>query len=132
LLSDKMKGSAAEKGAVLVEFALVSLVLVVLLAGIIQLGLIINAKLNLENIANLGARYAASTSHANDDEATKVFMISETELSLTANAITITPATRLAGEALHLTVSYVYPIPVTLGIFPDTITLTSTATMMHN
>jgi Flp pilus assembly protein TadG len=122
----------SEAGAVLVEFALVSLVLIVLLAGIIQVGLIINTKLSLENITHVGARYAASPLNANNDSATKSFMISEAVLPLTANDITITPTTRLAGESLHLTVTYVYNVPVTLGIFPDTITLTANATMMQN
>jgi hypothetical protein len=116
----------------MVEFALVSLALLVLLAGIIQLGLIINTKLNLENIANIGARYAAAAANANDDTAIKEFMVSEARIGLAADAISITPATRFAGEALQVKITYNYNIPVTMGIFPDVITLTASATMMQN
>jgi Flp pilus assembly protein TadG len=132
LISNNLKRPFSEKGATMVEFALIAVVLILLLAGIIQVGLVIGAKLSLENTANLGARYAAAPLNANDDAAIKAYIINEAGLNLTENDIVITPATRSPGDAVQVTIAYVYQIPVTLGVFPESITLTSAATMMQN
>jgi Flp pilus assembly pilin Flp len=130
---DNFKNATAEKGATLVEFALISVLLILLLAGIIQVGLVLSAKLSLENITHMGVRYAASPLNANNDAATKAYIINQVDtIHLTEDDIIITPATRLPGDSLHLIITYIYQVPVTLGVFPATIKLTATATMMQN
>jgi Flp pilus assembly protein TadG len=132
LIIDNLKSSASEKGAALVEFALISGVLILLLAGIIQVGLVISAKLSLENITHMGARYAASPLNVDNDAAIKAYIISGADLTLSESDITITPTTRLPGDSSRVKIIYVYHVPVTLGVFPAIINLTSTATMMQN
>ena len=51
----------------MVEFALVSMTLILLLVGIIEFGLIFNTQLTLQNAAREGARYAAIPSQGIND-----------------------------------------------------------------
>jgi Flp pilus assembly protein TadG len=128
-----LRNLKSETGAALVEFALISLVLILLLAGIIQTGLVISAKLSLENSAHLGVRCAVLPLNADNDAAIKAYIINETDLNLTESDISITPDTqRLSGTMVRVVINYNYRIPVTLGVFPETITLSATATMMQN
>jgi len=122
-----------ETGSVMVEFALVSTVLILLLAGIIQFGLIFNVQLGLDNAAREGARFASLGKNANNDSATKSFMRSMvSQVELLESDITITPEVRESGRPVKVTINYDYQIPVTLGIFPEKIALTAAATMMQN
>ena len=61
------KRKESESGAVMVEFALVSMTLILLLVGIIEFGLIFNTQLALQNAAREGARYAAIPSQGIND-----------------------------------------------------------------
>lgn len=121
-----------ENGAVMVEFALISSVLILLLAGIIQFGLIFNLQLNLENIAREGARFASLPDNANDDSAARQFMAEIASIPLSGSDITISPAWREPGDAVHITIQYQYRIPVTLGVFPESIELNASSVMMQN
>ncbi len=56
-----------EEGAVLVEFALVAPVFLLLLVGMLQFGIILNAKINQTHLASSGARYAAVDQNPNPD-----------------------------------------------------------------
>ena len=121
-----------EKGSVMVEFALISTVLILLLAGIIQFGLIFSTQLNLENAVREGARYASLPDNANNEEATETFIRNIAKVPLSGNAITITPAWRKPGDSVRVTIRYEYKVPVTLGVFPETIELTASSVMMQN
>lgn len=121
-----------ENGAIMVEFALISSVLILLLAGIVQFGLIFNLQLNLENIAREGARFASLPDHANDDGAAREFMAEIASIPLSGSDITISPAWREPGDAVHITIQYQYRIPVTLGVFPESIELNASSVMMQN
>jgi Flp pilus assembly protein TadG len=132
-LHGNLRNLKSETGAALVEFALISLMLILLLAGIIQTGLLISAKLSLENSAHLGARYAVLPFNANNDAAIKAYIINETDLGLAESDISIVPDTqRLSGTMVRVAINYNYRVPVTLGVFPETITLSATAAMMQN
>lgn len=54
-----MKAGRGEEGAVLVEFALVLFPLLLLVAGFLQFGLAMNAKIDATQLTAEGARYAA-------------------------------------------------------------------------
>ncbi|HYH03168.1 MAG TPA: TadE family protein [Bacillota bacterium] len=121
-----------EKGSVMVEFALISTVLILLLAGIIQFGLIFNTQLNLENAVREGARFASLPANANNETATETFIRSIAKVPLAGSEISITPAWRQPGDSIQVTIQYRYTVPVTLGVFPETIELTASSVMMQN
>lgn len=54
-----MPAASREQGAVMVEFALILFPLVLLVVGMLQFGIILNAKIDQTHIASSGARYAA-------------------------------------------------------------------------
>ena len=54
-----MQGARKEQGAVMVEFALVLVPLLIVVLGIIQFGLVLNAKIDETHLTRDGARYAA-------------------------------------------------------------------------
>jgi Flp pilus assembly protein TadG len=120
-----------QKGSVMVEFALISTVLIMLLVGIIQFGLIFNTQLSLENAAREGARFAALPDNANNDAATVAFIETVTMVPLSAGDITITPSIRLPGDAITVRIQYDYRVLVTFGVFPETIQLNASAVMMQ-
>ena len=124
---------STENGAVMVEFALIATILIILLAGIIQFGLIFNTQLGLENAVREGARFASLPANANNDQATANYMKSVIpHIPITTGDIQITPITRRIGQPLTVTIQYQYQIPVTLGVFPETISLRASSTMMQN
>lgn len=123
----------SENGSVMVEFAIVSTVLILLLAGIIQFGLIFNVQLGLDNAAREGARFASLPSNANNNTATIAFITGlNPHISLTSSNITITPSVRQRGQPVQVKIEYHYKVPVTLGVFPENIKLSASATMMQN
>jgi Flp pilus assembly protein TadG len=130
-MSGKENLISAEKGSVMVEFALISTVLMMLLVGIIQCGLLFNTQLNLENAAREGARFAALPDNANDDAATEAFIETVARVPLGAGDISISPSVRLPGDAITVTIQYDYRLLVTLGVFPETIQLNASAVMMQ-
>lgn len=121
-----------EDGSVMVEFALISSLLILLLAGIIQFGLIFNVQLGLDNIAREGARYASLPDNANDDAAARAFMAEVANLPLSSGDISISPSWREPGDAVRVTITYQYRVPVTLGVFPESIELNASSVMMQN
>lgn len=114
----------------MVEFALISMLLILILVGIIQFGLVFNTQLMLENAARDGARYTAVPANRTDSDI-KAYIISSVPLvSLAASNIQITPALRQSGQPFTLTITYNYRMPVTFGILPETYTLTARTVMM--
>jgi TadE-like protein len=57
--SDRPRGSDRERGQALVEFALIVPLFLMIVVGIIQFGVALNFWLDLQRIANQGARWAA-------------------------------------------------------------------------
>lgn len=121
-----------QSGSVMVEFALISTVLILLLAGIIQFGLIFYTQLNLENVVREGARFASLPANANNEAATKNFISRISKVPLTADDIAIIPGWRQPGDSIEVTIQYQYNVPVTLGVFPETVELSASSVMMQN
>ena len=120
-----------EKGSVMVEFALVSMVLIIILAGIIQFGLIFNTQLSLENAASTGARYISMPVSRTDSDINTYIETLVPSIPLQASNINITPAVRQRGQAFTVTITYNYPIPVTIGVFPNQYTLSAASVAMQ-
>lgn len=118
-----------EHGSVMVEFALVSMFLVLLLAGIIQFGLVFNTFLILEDVARNAARTAAVAT-LSDDQIKSNIINSTTAIGLDFSNIQIEPAIRTRGQMLTVTINYQYQIPVTFGILPESYSLTARASML--
>lgn len=118
-----------EDGSVIVEFALVSMLLILLLAGIIQFGLVFNTFLVLEDAARNAARTAAIAT-LSDDQIKSNIINSISPLVLDYSNIQIEPAIRTRGQMFTVTINYQYQIPVTFGILPESYSLTAKTSML--
>lgn len=118
-----------EQGSVMVEFALVSMFLILLLTGIIQFGLVFNTFLILEDAARNAARTAAIAT-LTDEQIKSNIINSLTAVALDYSNIEIAPAIRTRGEMLTVTISYQYRLPVTFGILPESYSLTARTSML--
>ncbi len=118
-----------EQGSVMVEFALVSMLLIIILAGIIQFGLVFNTFLILEDAARNAARTAAIAT-LSDDQIKSNIINSLTAIALDFSNIEIAPAIRTRGQMLTVTISYQYRIPVTFGILPENYALIARTSML--
>lgn len=118
-----------EQGSVMVEFALVSMFLILLLTGIIQFGLVFNTFLILEDSARNAARSAAIAT-LTDEQIKSNIINSITAVALDYSNIEIAPAIRTRGEMLTVTISYQYRLPVTFGILPESYSLTARTSML--
>jgi Flp pilus assembly protein TadG len=118
-----------EQGSVMVEFALVSMILILLLTGIVQLGLVFNTFLILEDAARNAARTAAIAT-LTDEQIKSNLINSVTVVALDYSNIEIAPAIRTRGEMLTVTISYQYRLPVTFGILPESYSLTARTSML--
>ncbi len=58
VLTGRVKGAGRQSGAAFVEFALVFPILLLVVFGIIQFGLLLNASITLNNAAEMAARFA--------------------------------------------------------------------------
>jgi Flp pilus assembly protein TadG len=127
-----------ESGAVMVEFALVSMFLILLLVGIIEFGMIYNFQLTMDNAAREGVRYAVVPNVTTiSDSQIKSFIINywpmkdNPNFALSASNITITPSTRVRGQPVTVSVTFAYPVPITLGVIPNKFNLKASATMRN-
>ena len=118
-----------EQGSVMVEFALVSVLLVLLLAGIIQFGLVFNTFLILEDAARNAARTAAIAT-LSDDQIKSDIINSISPIALDFSNIQIEPTFRTRGQMLTVTINYQYQMPVTFGILPESYSLTAKTSML--
>lgn len=125
----RMAGLKNEQGSVMVEFALVSMLLILLLAGIIQFGLVFNTFLVLEDAARNAARTAAIAT-LSDDQIKSNIINSLLPLTLDYSNIEIAPMIRTRGEMLTVTITYQYRVPVTLGVLPESYSLTAKTSML--
>ncbi|MBW6468713.1 MAG: pilus assembly protein [Coriobacteriia bacterium] len=135
------KRLSVEEGASAVEFALVSFVLILFVAGIIQFGHIFFQWLELTHSAREGARWAALRNDAGSVSTPGTVRHKVAEAApglrpgLTDVQIVIDPevTTGLTGQPVRVTVSYETPLfaPLMQNIFNvsgTTFTLTSSAT----
>lgn len=136
-------GGNSDSGAAAVEFALVSLLLVVLVVGIIQFGYLFFQWLELTHAAREGARWAALWHEDGTigTPGTTRYKVWESapglQPRLTDEDITIVPSSPSSddtGDPVTVTVSHEVPIftPFMQNLFGtegDTFMLTSSATM---
>lgn len=100
-----------DDGAAAVEFAIVSLVLVLLLAGIVQFGYVFNQWQQIEHAAREGARWASLRNDAGAVCSTVI--AAAPAVGLTAADITISPGDPSAATpGTPVTVTVVTDVPV--------------------
>lgn len=131
---------ASERGAAAVEFALIAPVLIVMIFGMVDMGMAINAQAIVGNAAREGAR-AASFNGANVTATTNVVTSASSSLigtaptvSITCQAVgtttTIACSSAAAGDSVLVAVSYTYKwlTPGVLGL-PGQSTIFATSQM---
>jgi len=98
-----------DRGAAAVEFALVLPVLVLLLFGIIEFGLVFDAQLTITHAAREGARVASVGGNVASAVAAQTS-------GLTGVTYTLTPVTNspTRGSYYEVTVRYTYPLDIPL------------------
>ena len=119
------------KGQSLVETALVLPIILIILMGIIDFGMMFNNYIVIGNAAREGARGAATG--ASDNEVGGMVADAAGSLDIAKLSVTITPDPdlRVKGGEVCVTVEYDYNMitPIIAAIIPGPIHLTSTAVM---
>jgi len=119
-----------QKGQALVEFAIILPLLLLLVMGIFQFGMMINSYLTIQNITREGAR-AAVVGSMDSEIIHRMKQISPT-LNHNQLSIDITPSQgiRRSGESLTVKVSYQYPmtVPIISNLFSE-VTLNAKTSM---
>lgn len=126
-----MKNIKNEKGQALVEFAIILPILLLLIMGILQFGMLINSYLTLENSSREGARLGI-VGGTNSDIQNIVIKTAPT-LDPSAITINITPSdgTRNSGDTLtiNLTYNYKLTIPIISQLFNNSVMLNAQTSM---
>jgi Flp pilus assembly protein TadG len=111
----RFSGGAAERGAVLVEFAIIAPLVVLLLMGIADLGIVIHEHQLLQNAAREGARFASLPSSNPLNPSASVATIKQRVVNYCANE-------KLVITTANVTVNQVVPITVTAPGGTETVT----------
>lgn len=126
-----MKILKQEKGQALVEFAIILPVLLLLIMGILQFGMMLNAYLAIENAAREGARTGIAGS--SDAEIRQSIISISPSLDSENLNVTITPdeTNRKSGDTLTVSVAYSYKltVPIISNIFNDAVILNGQTSM---
>lgn len=120
-----------QKGQALVEFAIILPVLLLLIMGIVQFGMLLGSYLTLENAAREAAR--AGIIGSTDTEIQGVITSTSPNLDMGKLKVSITPseATRVSGGTLtvKLTYNYSLTVPIISNLFNNEVVLNSQTSM---
>lgn len=126
-----MKCLKNEKGQSLVEFAVILPILLLILMGIAEFGMMINSYLTIENASREGARRGIVGSSDTDIENSVI--ATSPNLNVSDLTISITPSegSRHSGDSLTVSLTYKYhlTVPIISGLVSDGVTLNSQTTM---
>lgn len=126
-----MKSLKNQEGQALVEFALILPILLLLVMGILQFGMMLNSYLSIENASREGAR--AGIIGSSDSEIKSTVIATSPSLDPNIVIVTITPteANRKSGETLTVKVTYNYilNVPIISSIFNNVIELNGQTSM---
>jgi Flp pilus assembly protein TadG len=113
-----------DRGAVLVEFALIAPVLILLLFGIVEYGLVLNAQLQVTGAARQAARTMAVTGSVASAQSAAIASTAALSPVLTTSNVTFSEPACTAGSNVTATVAY--DKPFITGLFGASIHLTGT------
>ena len=122
----RTKTLQSQDGQAIAEFALVFLILILVLFAILELGLVMNAKLVLTSAAREIGRICAVEGGYRGRAVKMVDEILEsTSLAKSAIEVSITPRQAIYGTTIYVRLSYDYQVksPVIAGIAKPIITL---------
>ena len=103
----------SDRGAAAVEFALLIVILIMLISGIVQFGIIFNYYVSITHAAREGARWAALEKPVDEVITKTIDAATDLNPKLTADNIEVDPVTRTIenqGEPATVTITYTVPI----------------------
>jgi Flp pilus assembly protein TadG len=114
-IHSEVRRSHDQRGQAMVEFALVLPVLAILIVAIAQLGLLLNAYLEVTDAARVGARKASVSRTGGGGAAAAIAAARESTSSLDQDDldVTVTPQPWAKGTPIEVRVTY----PVSIDIF---------------
>ncbi|KRQ86266.1 TadE-like protein [Caloramator mitchellensis] len=119
------------KGQALVEFAIILPILIFIIAGIIEFGMMLNSYLTIQNASREGARYGIMG--ANDSEIIQIVRNISPNLDDSKLGIEITPGegSRKSGDTINVKVIYDYEliVPVISNLLGNNIELKAETSM---
>jgi Flp pilus assembly protein TadG len=120
-----------QKGQSLVEFAIILPIILLLLMGIVEFGMMLNSYLTIQNVAREGSRLGiVGGSDVEIDTLIRNISPNLTPADLTVD---ITPAedSRNSGETLTVSITYNYhmTVPIISALFNNVIVLRSQSSM---
>jgi Flp pilus assembly protein TadG len=127
----QVKSSQNERGAAVVEFALVAPLLLVMVLGIAEFGRAYHVQTTLSQAAREGVRVMA----LKNDSAGAIAATKAAAPTLTLTNITVTPGSCVASgttPAATATVTVTYPLVFTSKLFGSGVTLTGKGVMRCN
>lgn len=120
-----------KKGQALIEFAILLPILLLIIMGIAEFGIMLNSYLTIQNASREGARQGIMG--ASDQEITQVVLDSLDNLDVTKVDLEITPiySNRKPGDELKIKVDYQYDliIPIIKNIVGGSVNLTGQTSM---
>lgn len=126
-----MKSLRNEKGQALVEFAIILPILLILVMGIVQFGMVLNAYMTIENAAREGARRGIVG--GSDKEIKNLIIATSPNLEAKNMTLIISPSegSRKSGDTLNVKIIYDYKltIPIISNLFNKVIELRSDMSM---
>lgn len=126
-----MKHITNQRGQALVEFAIIIPMLLLIIMGIAEFGMMINSYLAIQNAAREGAR-AGIVGSSNTDIRNMIVSISPSlkEKDLTID-ITPSETNRKSGQTLTVKLTYKYnpTVPIISGMLSKTVTLRAQTSM---
>ena len=126
-----IKNLKNQKGQALVEFTIVLPILMLLIMGIFQFGMMLNAYITIGNAAREGAR--AGIIGSTDAEIRNLIISTSPSLEPENLTVSITPSetNRISGGTLTVNVTYNYKltVPIISSLFNNVIVLKGQTTM---
>lgn len=118
----------SEAGQAIAEFTIVLFMLIMVLFAILELGLLLNAKLVLASAAREVARICAVEGGYVGNVPKHVDMLLES-MQIGHIEVSVTPRQAIYGTTIHVHLSYEYPVksPLISAISRSTLTLTAKA-----
>lgn len=126
-----MKSLRNERGQSLVEFAIILPILLVIIMGIIEFGMMMNSYLAISNASREGARIGIVGS--SDIDIKNLIIATSPSLDTEDLVVNISPSdgTRISGDTLTVKVTYNYQltVPIISIIFHNVVVLNAQTSM---
>ena len=126
-----MRNLKNQKGQALVELAIILPILLMLVMGILQFGMMLNSYLTIENAAREGAR--AGIIGSSDAEIQNLIISTSPSLNPKNLTVSITPTeiNRKSGNTLTVKVTYNYDliVPIISSLFNNMVVLNGQTSM---